>query len=418
MLQKYNDFLLESLILESKLEFSDRFMNLISSIPANKIKETLISLVTSKKDINLTQNFLDLGPSKEEITFVQDRRAQQIMGVEDIKWKLSSDAGNRYLTFNKKDSGEYTNKIIFDALGFNPDEVPHKNPSGGEIGVILGETESRKNPGKFYCLFRWKEGNEEYTAVVNKTVLLPYDDRYGRIWSLSRNPMRIGRLLRTILSAAGETFTDKEIEDFVNLYKSSWDIMNDAFLKFDVVEGDKIAYWYNIDKYEDGGRSTLGNSCMAEVSKSYFDIYVKNPEVCKLVILYGNRGGELKEGKWIGTYIRGRALLWTTESGDTFMDRIYYNQESDVELFKQYADKNGWWYKTSQDSDEDFTAKSGTRTKEPIYHVKLNRGHYDDYPYVDTLCYLDSGNKKLSNNSRNADYTLRDTGGGYIRFEE
>jgi hypothetical protein len=414
MITKYNKFKDDSFVeslLESKLEFSDRLNTLMRSIPENRIKDILNGLVNDGKDINLTQNFIDIGSSKEEITFIQDRRAQQIIGNELLRWKLSNDVGNRYLTFNKNSKGEYTNRVIFDVLGFNPDATPHDEPHGDEIGVILGETESRKVPGKIYCLFRWKRGSTELTAVVNKNVLIPNDDRYDQVWSLTRNPMRIGRLLRSLLAIAGETFTDKEIEDFVNLYKSSWDIMNDAFSKFDVVSGDKIAYWYSESKYENGGQSSLGNSCMSCVNSSYFDIYVENPEVCKLVILYGNRGGSMVNGKWSGSYIRGRALLWTTQEGDIFMDRIYYNHDVDVSLFKQYANRNGWWYKSSQDSDESFTAISGTKSKNVVYSVKLTYCEFDDYPYVDTLSYLNTNRKELSNDSSGADYTLRDTSG-------
>jgi hypothetical protein len=411
MMQKYNDFredfLLESLLLESKVEFSKRLTNLFGTMPDNRIKNILLNLSKTGKDLNLTQNFFDLGPSKEEITFVQDRRAQQIMGTEPVNFKTTENVGNHYLTFNKRDD-KYVNRTIFRALGFDPDSTSHDIPGPGEVGEILGETESTLHPGRFYVLFKWSGGS----VVLNKSVVVPNDDRYDRIWALARNPIRIGRAVRALLTLAGESFEDKEIEDFVNAYKSSIDIMNDAFLKFDVVEGDKIAYWYSMRRYEDGGRSTLGNSCMAEVSSSFFDIYVYNPKVCKMVILYSN-SGRVVDGKWTSDKIRGRALLWTTDQGDIFMDRIYYNYESDVELFKQYADKNDWWHKRSQDSDSDFTSEKGSQTKRQVYTVSLDKATFDDYPYVDTLTYIDFDGKKLSTDNDGMDGELCSTGGGY-----
>ncbi len=411
-MKKYNDFkedfLLESLLLESKVEFSKGLMNLFATMSNNRIKNILLNLSKTGKDINITQNFFDIGPSKEEITFVQDRRAQQIMGTEPVNFKTTSNVGSHYLTFNKKDD-KYVNQSIFNALGFDPDSTSHDVPEPNEIGEILSETESKRVPGRFYVLFKWSGG----LIVLNKNVVVPNDDRYDRVWALSRNPIRIGRVIRALLTSAGESFEDKEIEDFVNAYKSSIDIMNDAFLKFDVVEGRDIAYWYSNEHYEDGGRSTLGNSCMAEVDDSYFDIYVYNPSVCKLVILYSDSGGQITDGKWKSNKIRGRAILWTTDQGDIFMDRIYYNYESDVDLFKQYADKNDWWYKRSQDSDSHFTAQKGSQTKSPKYTVSLSISEFDFYPYVDTLTYIDFSGKKLSNERSGMDGELCGTGGDW-----
>jgi hypothetical protein len=50
-------------------------------------------------------------------------------------------------------------------------------------------------------------------------------------------------LIRQNSDTCGIEFTDKQLEDFVNQYKSSWDILNDAFIKFDIVKGDDISYW-------------------------------------------------------------------------------------------------------------------------------------------------------------------------------
>jgi hypothetical protein len=94
-----------------------------------------------------------------------------------------------------------------------------------------------------------------------------------------------------------------------------------------------------------------------------------------------------------------------------FMDRIYYNNESDVQLFKRFAEKNGWWYKNSQDSDTDFQASNGSSTKDPTYTVTLEEVHFDNYPYVDTMCYLNKSTRKISNDTFDMREEMRSTSG-------
>lgn len=414
MLQKYQDFVLDSmfeslLLLESKVVFSDRFKSILNSIPNNKVKDALLNLNSSDQDLNLIQNYFDISKNnKEEITFIQDRRAQQILGNEPVKFITTDSVGSSYLTFNKK-GDVYVNRVIFEALGFDPDSVPHIVPGSDVVGEILAETPSRKTSGKIYVLFKWGENN---LCVLNKNSVIHYDDRFDRIWALSRNPIRIGRAVNSLLSAAKIQVTDQELEQFINSYKSAWDILNDAFLKFDIVQGREIAHWYHIDNYEDRGKSTLGNSCMAEVDSDYFDIYVYNPDVCSLVILYSDQG-RLIDGKWTSRLIKGRALLWKTTSGEMFMDRIYYNYESDVDLFKQFAERNNWWCKRSQDSSEDFTAMLGTKIITPHFTVQLKSADHEYYPYVDTLCYLKKEDKRISNKRDSMDWEMRSTEGNH-----
>lgn len=410
MIKNYNNFreehLLESLLLESKLEFSKRFHNLIGSMPDSKLKNEIINASTSDNDIKLTQNFFDIGDSKEEVAFIQDKKAQQILGDTPVQYITDNSIRNHYLTFNEKD-GRYVNSVIFKALGFDPDTTSKEKPSGGLIGTILAETASKKTPGKVYALFQWSGG----TCVVDKSHISPHDDRIDRVWKLTKSQIRVGRAIKAILTAAGITSSDKEIEDFVNDYKSAYVIMNDAFLKFEVVKGSDISYWYNARNYE-SDISTLGSSCMSEVDEDYFDIYVKNPAVCSLVILYSDKGS-MVDGKWKSKKIKGRALLWNTTNGDTFMDRIYYNYDSDVNLFKQYAEKNDWWCKRSQDSSSYFTAQKGSLTKSPTYTIKLSESRFDQYPYVDTMSYINFTDKVISNESDGMEASMQDTDGGY-----
>ena len=179
MLHRYKDFtdtlLLESLLLESKLEVSPKMMNLLNTMPDGKIKSAIIKIINDKQDLALVQNYLDISSNKEEITFIQDRRAQQILTEQgEMKWITNESVNERYLTFNKDDQGRYKNRAIFDALGFDASggEDEHPTPESGEVGIIVSETVS-KISGKTYVLFKWQDDN---TIVLNKVALEPHDD--------------------------------------------------------------------------------------------------------------------------------------------------------------------------------------------------------------------------------------------------
>ena len=427
MLNKYFDFLdsrlIESLVLESKLEFSDKFKKVLSMMPQdNEIKNYLLGMKGA--DLNLNQNYIDVSDNKEEVTFIQDRRAQQLIKDNPAIWKTNSNLpGSKFLTFNKDENGEYKNKELFAALGFEPQE-PHKDyhpvPGPNMIGEILSEIVSPKS-GRTYVLFEWKDefGNEKLICL-NKQAIDQHSDIDNRLYTTSRNPIRIGRLINSLMATVGKKVTPTEVEAFSNAYKAAWEIVNDAFLKFDIVSGYDIAKWYHEDYYE-SDESTLGGSCMRyDYCAEFFGIYTENSDVVKLVILYSDQNGELNNGKYKSTRIKGRALLWKTNQGDMFMDRIYTNNDSDVELFKQFAEKNGWWCKKVQNSSARFTAQKGTSLKDPIYTVDLQWADHEYYPYVDTLSLLklnqiDSRDSSgvLSNDvdAIDANYELRDTEG-------
>jgi hypothetical protein len=57
-----------------------------------------------------------------------------------------------------------------------------------------------------------------------------------------------------------------------------------------------------------------------------------------------------------------RAILWKTDKG-MFMDRIYTAHDSDLNLFKEFATKSNFWFKTEQDMEVDTQITNGTETK-------------------------------------------------------
>ena len=403
---KYGDYISEKavyeLLLESKVVYSKKFINLLNKMKANKLATQLLNLYSKDVD-GVTQNYIDITDLKDAVSFTPDRKVQELTKDKPETWVITS--SGRYLTTSDR------NDKLFEALGYDKAKYGCWNPDTNAVGLILAETVSRTS-GKIYVMFKEYEG--ERIGVVNKEAMEPTEAEDQRIWSTSRNNIKIGRLVRAILTASKIPFTDSEIEQFTNQYKATYDFAKDALKQFDIVQGDKIAYWYDEENYVDGGGS-LNNSCMASVDPDYFDIYTENPQV-SLVILYGD-GGSIESEKYTDDRIKGRAILWDAKLDGQpvkFMDRIYTSQDADVELFKQFAEKNGWWFKKRQsmEPNEDFT--DGNSSKKGKIKVNLDDTDFEYYPYCDTVCYIDTNTGIASNKWwSDSNKILRDTGGSY-----
>ena len=403
---KYGDYISEKavyeLLLESKVVYSKKFINLLNKMKANKLATELLNLYSKDVD-GVTQNYIDITDLKDAVSFTPDRKVQELTKDKPDTWKITN--SGRYLTTSDR------NDKLFEALGYDKTKYGCWAPETNTIGLILSETVSRTS-GKIYVMFKEYEG--ERIGVVNKEAMEPTEAEDQRIWSTSRNNIKIGRLVRAILTASKISFTDSEIEQFTNTYKATYDFAKDALKQFDIVKGDKIAYWYDEENYVSGGGS-LNNSCMASVGSDYFDIYTQNPQV-SLVILYGD-GGSIESEKYTDDRIKGRAILWDAKLDGQpvkFMDRIYTTQDADVELFKQFAEKNGWWFKKRQSMEpgDDFT--DGNSSKKGTIEVKLDDADFSEYPYCDTICYIDSDTGMASNKYwDDSNRMLRDTGGSY-----
>ena len=396
---KYSQFLneskIEELLLESKVVFSKKFLNLLSRMGSNKIAVDLLGIYS--KDFNIQHNYIDITDNKEEVSFTPDRKVQELTAGRPEVYKVGT---RRQLTHND------SNSKLFNELGYDKSQE-YWTPNDGQKGLIKSEVVSSTS-GKVFVLFEELTDEEEKRyAVLNKDCLTLSDFDDSKIWQTSRNPIRIGRLVRPLLRTAGIKVTDKEVEEFTNQWKATYDFAADVLKQFDVVKGETIAYWYDYEKYVDGG-GTLNNSCMSEVDSDYFDIYTQNPQV-SLVILYDDNG-QVQEGKYTSTKIKGRAILWDAElSGqkEMFMDRIYTTYDSDVDLFKQFAQKNGWFYKNSQSMIPRENITNGSVISRPEIIVKLDEANFEYYPYCDTMCFCYPNSNELRNTQDDDDRSIR-----------
>jgi hypothetical protein len=249
---------------------------------------------------------------------------------------------------------------------------------------------------------------EDMVSFISDRKAEGEDDPYV---AKGRGTIKIGRLVSGILSSksanpyffGGKTITPRDIETFVNLYKSS-KVENTH--EFKLVEGDDIAHWYQEKRYK-SGNGQLNNSCMANVDDDYFDIYVKNPRVCKMLI-YVNENKELL----------GRALVWKLEKTPLkgvrwFMDRIYTVRDSDMNRFKEYAKKEGWLYKfrNSYDHEEGVLFYHGSTPVIGKAVVQLRKWDFDEFPFIDTLSFFDRKEGTLSNVGSKKAIMLTDTSG-------
>lgn len=189
-----------------------------------------------------------------------------------------------------------------------------------------------------------------------------------------RNTIKIGRLVRSILSSNNEKVSDSDLEKFVNQYKSV--SSESKFSKIRLLSGSDITRYYNEYSYTYGS-GTLQNSCMKhDHCSKYFDIYVNNPERIGLCCLF-NEDDELL----------ARALIWKLNDGNFFMDRVYTTHDYESDLMREYAKSKGWWYKKRDNSDNDCVIVTPTGETDDDLDVQLKPGKYAYYPYVDTIKY-------------------------------
>jgi hypothetical protein len=244
-----------------------------------------------------------------------------------------------------------------------------------------------------------KEDQEMSFVPAGKSTILTPEG----LWSKElRQTGKYGKVLRKVISslAPHKTIVDKDLEELVNIIKASF-----SPGAFELVSGEDIRDAYNGNNYNfDESLGSLGESCMRhDRCQDYFDIYVNNPDVVSMLVLRSGMG------------ILGRALVWKTDSGITFMDRIY-GSDSTMEKFKGYAKEKGWYYKKEQSyhSPQRFGNPDGDYESLDLQVQLSDSSGSGYYPYLDTMCFHNNDRGILYNyNGEGASRYLRDTSGNY-----
>ena len=204
------------------------------------------------------------------------------------------------------------------------------------------------------------------------------------------------------ISKVFKNISEKEVEKFSTLFRSE---ITKPKLDFQVFEGDEIKKFYHYSSYCERNGGSLHASCMKyDNCQNFLEIYSKNPEHCKIVVLFDNDDA---------TRIIGRAILWHVD-GHKVMDRIYtINDESYQFYFKQWASKHGYYFKSEQNW-------FNTRQFEMLGSKKINldlvldlpNTKFDRVPYMDTFKFMDYEGKLYNFQPKGKEfYTLTDTGG-------
>jgi hypothetical protein len=359
MILKWNefkdDFIFESLINETYVYYINDFKDILKSLSKdNPIAKDLLD--TEKKDI------------KSDITFISLSKRDGYVGGSTLR-NLKSNLEKKY--------GEFLTQR-------NYDEEEIKKQIKKQMGELFNQIDS----GEFGL------ADAYYNALD--------------LGSRSRNDIKLGRLVNALLPGK---YTSKDIEDFTNKFKAKIKKQEEVF---EEVTGEDINYWYYADNYEVMSGS-LGSSCMAR-KKGLFDIYVKNPDVCKLLIL-------VKDDKLIG-----RALVWKLDTikvnnkeleTNWFMDRQYTINDSLVEKFRNYAEEKGWITKTrnSHSSFEEVTIGEDYFNAKMTVKVKVE--NYQKFPYMDTFKRFDPkegilyNDEDEDNEEYEGHYILNETSGGW-----
>ena len=246
---------------------------------------------------------------------------------------------------------------------------------------------SLENNNDYTYQFSFLDITEEEGTIsflqTNKFNELPQERGNGDLaWSCkARNEIRIGRLINKITPF----YKQFQIEKWVNSFKAEFKnaLKN---IKFQVIESEDIIKYYNGKRYSRGNGS-LNKSCMRhDQCAEWMNLYLNNSDKIKMLIL-------LEEKDIIG----GRALLWKLdEPKDTWLlDRIYVKEDSDAILFKKFAERNGWLYKSAQTFDAVKVIKNG---EDINLDMRVNiTGNYKSFPYIDTLLYFNKKDKYLTN---------------------
>lgn len=232
-----------------------------------------------------------------------------------------------------------------------------------------------------------KEKNDKITYLPISKYIQNNDIN---VWETKmRQEMSIGRLVNKLFP---DVFNQSEIEKFVNEFKSK---ISKFFSNFRLVEGEDIRKYYLLNNYESNNHGDINHSCMrSKDAQSYLDIYVNNSDKCKLLILMS----DLYKDK-----IKGRAIVWfgtRKPVNKIYMDRIYTIKSSDDILYKDYAEKKGWIYKSNKIMGDSTYIENGKRIFESV-SIQLKAIKYKEYPSLDTLSYYTPRSGRLASNIGN-----------------
>jgi len=235
--------------------------------------------------------------------------------------------------------------------------------------------------------------NNNFISFIQVRNIKSGDDPWK---SSSRQEIRVGKFANRL--SKGE-FSVKEIEDFVNSYKSSYEFEKYIDL-FDIVDGDDLLKYYYKENQIRGGQ--LGKSCMNGIDQQPYikSFLVPNSDIVKMLILRDKNDPD---------YIVGRANIWylNKPKGEIFMDRIYTNEDYLVGIFIEYAKLKGYIYKSRQIyGGHNIPVIRNGKSQKIIMSAKMKIKDYKSYPYIDTLQFYNKETGEITSDMTKWDDTI------------
>lgn len=308
------------------------------------------------------------------------------------------------------------NRLMFDNELFNFLNINSNNI----ISIILLNGDKNVLNTEFNYFVR-KPNDNTFVSYIPTNKIHPNEDMNSIYFNHSkflteeknRTPIRIGRLLTKLIKKESfETFniTNKDIEDFVNTYKSHFDFDEK---KLQIVSSKEIKTWYLESNYLSVYSGTLWKSCMRQPERNKFlNLYTEN-STCKMLILLDDN-----------QKLRARALLWedvtNVFSGEKYkvMDRIYTIYDHDVNLFKYWAKNNGYITKTYQNSKSDNIFDVDGNIIEMNLAINLEKSDFNYYPYLDSFKFFNKRSHMLYNYNKNHECYKLTRSDGYLPEDE
>jgi len=192
-----------------------------------------------------------------------------------------------------------------------------------------------------------------------------------------------------------------ELSDFIKTEMLSNKSENEVSKNIFELKGDLATYFYNAKNYIARDEGSLGQSCMrgdGETERIRF--YGNNPTNVSLLTNIENKK------------LLARSILWTDVEGKKFVDRIYCSSSRFGTRLAAYCKSKG--YQTIYNGTEsEYGIPLNTKciVKLDSFELKGN-----NYPYLDTMAYIDIVNKLVSpdhnyllsySNTQNSDYIIK-----------
>lgn len=399
MINNYNVFINEKrdeLLLEANIKFDNEFKKVLSSMDSS-LSNILLSFTNKEVDINT--NYISYDIKKDDkVLFKPDDKVEKtklliVNDNEDLAMTLDSITSYIGVVLKKEYNidDNFNWGQVYDYI--NIDDIIDIDTE--KVSEFIDNSNHYNRYGiKNFIIDRKLAIIKSSDDYGYKSIFLVDKTQLSKNYSIIKDSeMSVGRFVRAFLKKVDVKFDDKDIEKFVNEYKTIMRIKRDSFKNFEEVSGNDIKKYYLYTNYANRNNGTLGKSCMKHVKcQRFLDIYTKNPKQVSMIILK-ETGNDL---------ICGRALLWTNRKGDRFMDRIYTNDTSREIEFIEYAIFNGFYYKEKQNYDIG-TLVFNKVVKKGYFKVYLDDKNFDKYPYMDTLKFLYLSEGSLTSESFNGD---------------